>query len=326
MPATPRPAAFLDRRDLEETLARDPDAVAAALRRLREAGYAVVVASNEPGVAAGARTEREVQDQDRLLAARLAADDGASPIDRFYWCPFSPDAEVDRYRLDHPWRKPRPGMMLQAAEDLDLDLAASWMLAGREEDLVAARAAGLRVAAVRSIGDDRTGSDLAAAVEAVLTTRRDPRDEAPTADPPEVEVVGRPERRTVAVAAPAPADSGAVATSGGWPDRSAEARNDSIASAASPSARGQSPPPRPSHDDALLAAVRELTEELRQGRAGARELSGGRVVALLLELGVLLAAVMGLLQIAEPMLFAKWFLGALLLQLVAIALLLLDRR
>jgi len=361
-----RSACFLDRHDLERALAVDRSAVAADLDRLRAAGFAVVAASNEPTVAAGARTERDVQEADRLLAATLVERGSSSPIDRFYWCPFSPDAAVDRYRFDHPWRKPRPGMLLQAAQDLDLDLARSWMLAGRPEDLAAARAAGTRVAALRAIGDDPGEVDLTAAVEAVLTaSEAEPRSAPGTrieneVEVPEVEVLQADSSDATFAAVPADAaepfsnradsptrpgpDAGAVSTSPprrdtrtnpGAPARaSAPIRIDEASSKRVRPRIDPLPAPGPAHvperstagDEKLLGAIRELTEELRQTRAGARELSGGRVVALLLELGVLLAAAMGLLQVAEPMLFAKWFLGAMLLQLAAIAMLLFDRR
>jgi len=364
----PRPAVFFDRHDLETALDLDRAAVGRELGRLRRAGFAVVAASNEPTVASGRRTERDVQEADRLLAAALADEDAGSPIDRFYWCPFSPDAAIDRYRYDHPWRKPRPGMLLQAAEDLELDLERSWMLAGREEDLAAARAAGMRVAALRTIGDGADRLDLAGAAEAILTTtsdrslwtaetqRTEPQQteaqqdalrEARVRDAelPEVEVMSTEAAADRAMAtsgrtggdehADATASSSATrrATASGFrgPAGSTPGRGTASEQGRRPALEAKlpaspTPPASPSRDEAMLAAIRELAEEIRQSRAGARELSGGRVVALLLELGVLLAAVMGLLQVSDPMLFAKWFLGAILLQLLAIALLLLDRR
>lgn len=359
----PRPAVFFDRHDLETALELDRAAVGRELGRLRRAGFAVVAASNEPTVASGRRTERDVQEADRLLAAALADEDAGSPIDRFYWCPFSPDAAIDRYRYDHPWRKPRPGMLLQAAEDLELDLERSWMLAGREEDLAAARAAGMRVAALRTIGDGADRLDLAGAAEAILTTtsdrspwtaeaqRTEPQqdelreDGVRDAELPEVEVMSTEAAADRAMAtsgrtggdehADATASSSATrrATASGFrgPAGSTPGRGTASEQGRRPALEAKlpaspTPPASPSRDEAMLAAIRELAEEIRQSRAGARELSGGRVVALLLELGVLLAAVMGLLQVSDPMLFAKWFLGAILLQLLAIALLLLDRR
>ncbi|MGA0418854.1 MAG: HAD hydrolase-like protein [Phycisphaerales bacterium] len=342
----PRPACFIDRHDLERAVATDPSSVGDELRRLRDAGFAIVAASNEPTVGAGTRTEREVQDADRLLAAGLAIHGGESPIDRFYWCPFSPEAELDRYRFDHPWRKPRTGMLLQAAEDLDLDLSDSWMLAGREDDLTAARAAGMRIATLSASGDASMSLDLASAVDAVLgaSTERVP---DRSADTPEVEVLNRhpdvvlaasvagaalptsPPASTRVAPEPSPRRSGGKTASTTSQPRPSRPEQPVVATTRTSPRTSESTPAvggRAGRDEALLSAMRDLTEELRQTRAGARDLTGGRVVALLLELGVLLAAAIGLMQSAEPMLLAKWFLGAVLLQLAAIALLLFDRR
>lgn len=250
-------------------------------------------------------------------------------------------------------------MLLQAAEDLDLDLSDSWMLAGREDDLTAARAAGMRIATLSASGDASISLDLASAVDAVLgaSTERVP---DRSADTPEVEVLNRhpdvvlaasvagaalptsPPASTRVAPEPSPRRSGgktASTTSQPRPSRPeqpvvATTRTSPRTSESTPAVGGRagrddaSRPRRTdsSRDEALLSAMRDLTEELRQTRAGARDLTGGRVVALLLELGVLLAAAIGLMQSAEPMLLAKWFLGAVLLQLAAIALLLFDRR
>ena len=65
-------------------------------------------------------------------------------IDRFYYCPYHPEATVQEYRRDHPWRKPHPGMILQAARDMGLDLSRSWMIGDQERDILAGKAAGCR--------------------------------------------------------------------------------------------------------------------------------------------------------------------------------------
>jgi hypothetical protein len=85
-------------------------------------------------------------------------------------------------------------------------------------------------------------------------------------------------------------------------------------------------PPPSSTTNALERGIAELTEELRLQRARQRDLTGPRVLAIALQLAVLMAAVMGLLQVAESDAFMRWFLGAILLQATAIAALLIDRR
>jgi D-glycero-D-manno-heptose 1,7-bisphosphate phosphatase len=105
--------------------------VAAALADLRRAGYALVVVTNQPDVARGAQTRAAVD----AIHARLHAE---LPLDAIRAC-FHDDA--DRCAC----RKPAPGLLLDAARDLDLDLAASFMVGDRWRDTEAGRAAGCRI-------------------------------------------------------------------------------------------------------------------------------------------------------------------------------------
>jgi D-glycero-D-manno-heptose 1,7-bisphosphate phosphatase len=104
--------------------------VAAALDRLRDAGYVVVVVTNQPDVARGSLRSVDVEAMHRQLAVDL-------PIDRFEVCPHD-GAEGCLCR------KPQPGMLLTAAAELHLDLPASWMVGDRWVDIAAGRAAGVR--------------------------------------------------------------------------------------------------------------------------------------------------------------------------------------
>lgn len=140
------PAVFLDR---DNTLIDndgdlgDPElvkllpGVAESLARLRDAGFRLVVVSNQGGVARGLFTEADVEAVNGRIA-ELVGD----MIDRFYWCPYHPQGSVERYRREHPWRKPQPGMLLAAAADLDLDLPRSWLIGDQPRDVEAGRAAG----------------------------------------------------------------------------------------------------------------------------------------------------------------------------------------
>ena len=146
-------AVFFDR---DETIIEDPGFIsdpaqvvlrpgaAEAIRRVRESGHRVIVVSNQSGVARGLITEEDlarVHDRLRELLGREGAE-----VDAIYYCPFleGPEATVERYRRDSELRKPRPGMLLQAAREWDLDLAASWMIGDRDSDVQAGRAAGCR--------------------------------------------------------------------------------------------------------------------------------------------------------------------------------------
>ncbi len=149
----PDRAVFLDRDntiiDAEDWVARPEDVrlipeAADAIRRLRQAGYRIVVATNQSAVARGLIDEETLQAVHDHLK-KLLADEGA-PIDAVYYCPYlrGPDATVEAYRQDSELRKPRPGMLLQAGRDLDLDLFGSWSIGDSARDIEAGRAAGCR--------------------------------------------------------------------------------------------------------------------------------------------------------------------------------------
>ncbi|MGH9888891.1 MAG: D-glycero-alpha-D-manno-heptose-1,7-bisphosphate 7-phosphatase [bacterium] len=120
-----------------------------ALRRFAEAGFALAVVSNQTIVARGVASEAEVTAWHDALAAVLVAA-GAPVPERFYFCPHHPSANVPAYRVTCPCRKPRPGMLLRAARELDLELAASIMIGDRPSDVAAGRRAGCRTALITS--------------------------------------------------------------------------------------------------------------------------------------------------------------------------------
>ena len=104
-------------------------------------GFAVVIASNQSGIGRGYYTEADFE---RLMAWMKAefARRGVA-IAGVYHCPDHPTAGVGRYRRANPRRKPGPGMLLQAARDLNLDLARSWTVGDQMSDIEAGRAAGV---------------------------------------------------------------------------------------------------------------------------------------------------------------------------------------
>ncbi len=196
-----RPAVFLDR---DNTLIEDPDylrdpkqvrllpGAAGAVSALREAGYSIVVVTNQSGIARGYLTEQELANVHERMKQLLRAE-GAT-LDAIYYCPYfdGPAAVVGQYRRDSDLRKPRPGMLLKAAQEHDLTLSASWMIGDSERDIEAGRAAGCRTIL---IGDDRanrlaraefTAQDLAAAAAIILDQRRPPASlESPAESPPD---------------------------------------------------------------------------------------------------------------------------------------------
>src|SRR5512145_1749179 len=113
-----------------------------AVRRINESGMKAVVVTNQAGVAKGLFSEKFVRDvNDRIQG--LFIEYGAQ-IDRFYYCPHHPSEGVDPYRKICDCRKPEPGLLQQAAQDLDIDLARSYMIGDHLRDVETARRVGAK--------------------------------------------------------------------------------------------------------------------------------------------------------------------------------------
>jgi D,D-heptose 1,7-bisphosphate phosphatase len=113
-----------------------------ALRLLGRAGYQLVVVSNQSGVARGLFPETAllpVEEKLRDLFAQAGAE-----LAGFYFCPHHPQGSVSEYAVECACRKPKPGMLLRAAAELDLDLARSWMIGDILDDVEAGHRAGCR--------------------------------------------------------------------------------------------------------------------------------------------------------------------------------------
>lgn len=144
-----RRAIFLDR---DGTLIHDPgyladpsgvvlfDDVGDALRSFADAGFALVVCTNQSGIARGRYDEAAYLRVAKRLDDVLAAEGVA--LLASYFCPFHPEGTVAAYARDHEDRKPASGMWLRAAADHDIDLAASYSVGDGERDVVAGKRAG----------------------------------------------------------------------------------------------------------------------------------------------------------------------------------------
>ena len=153
-------AFFLDRDGVmieEKNYLADPANVclcpgcAEALRKIAAAGYRMIVTSNQSGIARGYFTFAEVAAVEKRIQELLLAE-GAPLPDAWYYCPHHPKGTVAEYACECECRKPRPGMLLQAAEELDLCLSASGMIGDKLSDLRAAFAAGCPSAALVRTG------------------------------------------------------------------------------------------------------------------------------------------------------------------------------
>ena len=170
-----RGCVFLDRDGVineEVDYLHDPDRVvlvegaAAAIAALGAAGLAVVVATNQAGIARGMYTERDLGAVTARIAELLAP--AGARLDATYFCPHHPEAGVGAYLRACRCRKPGPGMLEQAAAELGLDLARSAMVGDKASDLEAARAAGCAAVLVRSGYGAREEARLAAEDRAEL--------------------------------------------------------------------------------------------------------------------------------------------------------------
>jgi D-glycero-D-manno-heptose 1,7-bisphosphate phosphatase len=125
------------------------EGIGPALRAMRGAGYRLVLVSNQPSVAKKhltMATFKKIQAKmHRLLAAEGVRLDGE------YYCFHHPQAKMAKYRAVCDCRKPKPGMLLQAAKDLDLDLENSFMIGDGLNDVGAGRAAGCRTILVANL-------------------------------------------------------------------------------------------------------------------------------------------------------------------------------
>lgn len=152
-----------------------------AIRILNEQGFLVIVISNQSGVARGYLSERDVNGVHAAIEHNLKAQDAR--IDEFYYCPHHPDAKVECYRLDCNCRKPKPGMVIQAAHKWNVDLHKSFVVGDKLTDLQMGKAVGAKTILVlsgegqRALEEmrswnsepDRVAGDLREAVEWILT-------------------------------------------------------------------------------------------------------------------------------------------------------------
>ena len=363
-------AIFLDR---DGTLIHDMDdpgdpsciklirGAAAAVASMRGLGYQVVVVTNQGAIARGLCTEEQVAGVHDRLATMIREESG-STIDRFYYCPFDPAGKIKKYRRDHPWRKPDAGMLIQAAQDMKIDLENSWMIGDRAADIEAGRGAGTRtillqddVDTIRPAGGraahgepDFVAPNLVEAVRAVAKQHRPeiwedahgfmdglrPADTTPAESTAEAAIQQQPARtpqasEPVGPAAPPKPLPVHPQVHPPPPDAPPDAPSDPVL----PTGPQPQPLPGPSGEDgsddrSTLRVLQQILQEQRSQRGGERQFSLATAMAVAMQIMVV-ACVLGALFMGGtgPVeTFVRWIGCAIVAQLAAITAMLFDRR
>ena len=146
-----KPAVFFDRDGVlnedsgyvfESSKLRWVEGAREAVKAASDAGYFVFVVTNQSGVARGLYEEAHVDALHKWMADDLATI--GAHIDAFEYCPYHPEAVIERYRRVSPRRKPAPGMIKDLLERFPVDVGRSILIGDKPTDLEAARAAGVR--------------------------------------------------------------------------------------------------------------------------------------------------------------------------------------
>ena len=128
------------------------DEVSEAIKKVNASGYLAIVVTNQPVIARGEVSFEELEEIHRKMET-LLGEKGAY-LDSIYYCPHHPhkgyEGERPELKIDCKCRKPKPGMLVKAAQDFNIDLSQSWMVGDGENDIKAGQNAGCRTALIGS--------------------------------------------------------------------------------------------------------------------------------------------------------------------------------
>lgn len=148
------------------------DGVAEAIKKINSLGYLVIVITNQPVIARGELSVEELGEIHNKMETLLGKK--GAYIDGIFYCPHHPDkgyeGEIKEFKINCDCRKPKPGMLLQAKADFNIDLEQSFMVGDSENDIKAGKAAGCKTVLINkgSFGQDYTLHNLSEFVEKVL--------------------------------------------------------------------------------------------------------------------------------------------------------------
>lgn len=146
--------------------------IAEAIKKINASGYLCIVVTNQPVIARGEVTVNELDTIHKKMETELGLK--GAYIDGLYYCPHHPhkgyDGEVPELKIECDCRKPKPGMLLKAAKDFNIDLSQSYMVGDSENDIKAGMAAGCTSILVNGVGSDYHDGDYGQidTVESVL--------------------------------------------------------------------------------------------------------------------------------------------------------------
>lgn len=148
------------------------DGVAEAIGNINRSGYLAIVVTNQPVIARGEVSFEQLQEIHNKMETLLGLE--GVYLDGIYFCPHHPhkgyEGEVPELKYDCDCRKPKPGMLLKAAEDFNIDLSQSWMIGDGENDIKAGQAAGCKTALIDDgeFGQNVSGKSLFEIVDVIL--------------------------------------------------------------------------------------------------------------------------------------------------------------
>ena len=146
--------------------------VAEAIGRINRSGYLAIVVTNQPVIARGEVTFDELQQIHNKMETLLGLE--GVYLDGIYFCPHHPhkgyEGEISELKFDCDCRKPKPGMLVKAAKDFNIDLENSWMIGDGENDIKAGQVAGCKTALIGEgeFNQDLTGKTLLEIIDGIL--------------------------------------------------------------------------------------------------------------------------------------------------------------
>ena len=148
------------------------DGVTDAIKAINNSGYLAIVVTNQPVIARGEVTVSQLEEIHNKMETLLGLE--GAYIDAIYYCPHHPhkgyEGEIPELKFDCDCRKPKPGMLMQAAEDFNIDLSNSWMVGDSENDIQCGLNAGCKTALIGSgdFGQTATADSLKQFTETYL--------------------------------------------------------------------------------------------------------------------------------------------------------------